>query len=192
MVEVPVPGRPAATLHDGDVSTVPRMTRRAALALAAAAPILLPREPLAQQAVNDRDRAPSGDPTGGGRCLAAPPAPLPVAGATDSDSGAAADRAGYGRGYPRGTHSRQTDCDHLSAGGSDAAGNGRGGAAQRQVGASDRDIVPPAAQGAEPRHFDPLNGGRGRLRTELTRVTDSDPPTVDPQNNGRGAAIAPR
>lgn len=96
-------------------------------------------------------------------------------GVTDSDGGAYADPAGYGRGQRVQGHTGVTDSD----GGpyADPAGSGRG-VYGRTSGVTDSDGGP---------YADPVGNGRGRARGGYTGITDSDGgPYADPAGNGRG------
>jgi ketosteroid isomerase-like protein len=105
-------------------------------------------------------------------------------GATDSDSGAGADRAGYGRG---GTGPRPTGITDSDQGaGADRAGYGRGTAGRsagtRPTGITDSD----QGAGADRAGYGRGTAGRG-AGTRPTGVTDSDQgATADRAGNGRG------
>lgn len=95
-------------------------------------------------------------------------------GVTDSDGGAYADPAGYGRGVRAQGYTGLTDSD----GGpyADPAGSGRG-VYGRTTGITDSDGGP---------YADPAGNGRGRARGR-TGITDSDGgPYADPVHHGRG------
>ncbi|MDQ3037152.1 MAG: hypothetical protein M3Y87_32460 [Myxococcota bacterium] len=94
---------------------------------------------------------------------------------TDSDGGAYADPAGYGRGQRAQGHTGVTDSD--SGAWADPAGSGRG-VYGRTSGVTDSD------GGA---YADPVGNGRGRARGGYSGITDSDGgPYADPSGHGRG------
>ncbi|MFY0637339.1 hypothetical protein [Maricaulis maris] len=101
-------------------------------------------------------------------------------GVSDSDGGAYADRAGYGRsGGARAGSSGLTDSDSGSA--ADPAGNGRGSGGAGAQGITDQDSGATA---------DPAGRGRGtRSGTGASGYTDTDSGAVaDPAGRGRGPA----
>lgn len=96
-------------------------------------------------------------------------------GITDSDGGAYADAAGYGRGGARGMGTGITDSD--SGPYADPVGQGRGRYGMTS-GITDSDGGP---------YADPAGNGRGTGRMGSTGVTDSDGgPYADPAGQGRG------
>jgi hypothetical protein len=101
-------------------------------------------------------------------------------GVSDSDGGAYADRAGYGRsGGARAGGSGLTDNDSGSS--ADPAGNGRGSSGASAQGMSDQDSGAMA---------DPAGRGRGaRAGAGASGYTDTDSGAVaDPAGRGRGPA----
>ena len=104
--------------------------------------------------------------------------PAAATGTTDSDTGAAADPIGGGRGYCRTRTSGATDADRNAI--TDPVGNGRGGSGQRRTGVTDADTAASA---------DPIGLGRGRGRAAASGVTDRDAggACTDPFGNGRNA-----
>ncbi|AKF11701.1 hypothetical protein [Sandaracinus amylolyticus] len=96
-------------------------------------------------------------------------------GVTDSDGGAYADPAGYGRGQQRQAYTGLTDSDGGAY--ADPAGYGRG-VYGRTSGITDSDGGP---------YADPAGNGRGTGRVGYTGITDSDGgPYADPAGQGRG------
>ncbi|UJR84843.1 hypothetical protein [Sandaracinus amylolyticus] len=96
-------------------------------------------------------------------------------GVTDSDGGAYADPAGYGRGTRRQAYTGLTDSDGGAY--ADPAGYGRG-VYGRTSGITDSDGGP---------YADPAGNGRGTGRVGTTGITDSDGgPYADPAGQGRG------